>query len=84
MSGWQPIDTAPMNGTRVYVSNGRALVVAHWRPASATSGEGCVDAWRETAGWVDDDGNRLDPPPTHWQPAPTTQTQPPGSKAVDT
>ncbi len=36
MSAWQPIETAPRDGTYVLVSNGFGSWIAHWSPVSVS------------------------------------------------
>lgn len=54
MSEWQPIETAPCDGSRL-------LLYAYWS---------VVGSYRHFSGpgWFDDDGNSLIP--THWMPLP--------------
>lgn len=54
--GWQPIDTAPQDGTEILASDYDAIEVASW------------DAWAPGSGWIDRNGQRLFP--AWWQPLP--------------
>ena len=68
-AAWQPIETAPKDGTEVLLiisayndpSRGRAYVIARW----------------EWGGWIDDEEISIHPP-THWRPLP----QPPGEEEM--
>ncbi len=55
---WQPIDTAPKDGTRILVVGADGYVtIAHWQ---------------ETV-WLDDSFDCPDCPETHWMPLPGTK-----------
>ena len=58
-SRWQPIETAPRDGTEVLITHGRTTVVAWWSD---------IFGWRDWGdiGW----GGMQDVAPTHWQPLP--------------
>lgn len=53
---WQPIETAPKNGTEVLVYDDGAIMVSSWLDDG------------QRAGWWDN--GLMDPPPTHWMPLP--------------
>jgi hypothetical protein len=59
---WQPIETAPKDGTHV---------LAWWREEGDPP-----EVVRWSAGWVDDYGTRYIEP-THWQPLPSPPTKEP-------
>ena len=54
MSSWQPIETAPKDGTEILVWDGNEHQIL-W--------------WLDSVGWVGDD-DFTDKLPTHWQPLP--------------
>lgn len=56
MSEWQPIETAPKDGTEILVFDDGAYIVTPWIEGDDQSG------W-----W---DNGFMDPPPTHWMPLP--------------
>jgi hypothetical protein len=68
MSEWQPIETAPKDGTAVLVSEGRFCY--------------CVE-WNEEFDWWAVDDNKLGPfrlrgsAPTHWMPLPAPPKETP-------
>ena len=80
---WQPIETAPKDGTDIMLSNGAVVAEGHWLHV-----EGGIREHRDLEGryigqdedegydgWIDWFGGML-PEPTHWMPlpaAPTTQ-----------
>lgn len=73
MSAWQPIETAPKDGTKILVFVDGEIKIAHWETDSAHAGWdkafvplwvgfSCMDSyfneeWQETE-------------PTHWMPLP--------------
>lgn len=74
---WQPIETAPKDGTGILLSNGKDVAEGHWyfeeggttehrdldgRYIDQTDSDGY-------AGWLDWDGG-MQPAPTHWMPLP--------------
>lgn len=61
-SQWQPMDTAPKDGTRVLVTGSRYLPVAAFYGVYHPNAKGKPE-WR-----VCPSGHRLDP--THWMPLP--------------
>lgn len=66
MIKWQPIKTAPRNGTQILISDGDAVYAGFWREQWVFFDESCTveDGWIELNGWVDGYG------PTHWMPLP--------------
>ena len=69
---WQPIETAPEDGTTVLV-NDTTLGFTPWAVAYYMAGE-------EWSGWAYDnsylsDSNPLGPNPTHWMPLPPALEQ---------
>ena len=58
MPGWQPIDTAPHDGTEILASDYDAIEILTWS----------WDAWETGSGWIDRNGQRLFP--AWWQPLP--------------
>lgn len=70
---WQPIETAPRDGTYILVTNGRAngAWVAHCLPV-AVSGYRFGQPWRSVMlnhDHLSKGARHL--PPTHWMPLPT-------------
>lgn len=66
MSEWQPIETAPLNGTSVLLWQNGRWITGRWR------GEhyGEVLRW-DMGNWQSSDGiDLLYQPPTHWMPLP--------------
>ena len=63
--GWQPIETAPRDGTPILSFDGTDMAVIEW----------AYGAWRVA---VDEYGvNQIEAtPPTHWQPLPTPPSSP--------
>ena len=59
---WQPIETAPTDGTEVLICSPAWLAagIGAWTP----------DALPGRALWTSDDGAIYEPPPTHWMPLP--------------
>jgi hypothetical protein len=55
MNDWQPIESAPKDGTEVLVHDEGAVVIAWWSEEHA--------AWMEHG--------PMKPPPQHWMPLPT-------------
>lgn len=66
MSEWQPIETAPKDGTSILVWRRNQVLVAHWDIDKYAKTPrpywGAFDVWNKTS-------NRLTPP-THWMPMP--------------
>lgn len=58
---WQPIETAPMDGTHVLTWNGRWIAVSYWSAKDFYN----APAWHDTRS----DVNHIDHP-THWMPLP--------------
>jgi len=70
---WQPIETAPKDGTRVLIADAKNVETGQWSPAYY-SGTGYFVDYDE--GWDDDRYDaaqrfyRNGPQPTHWMPLP--------------
>lgn len=56
--GWQPIETAPKDGTPVLAWDEGAVCIVTWVSGDSVDPDGWYDV------------QRLDPAPTHWQPLP--------------
>jgi hypothetical protein len=56
--GWQPIDTAPHDGSEILASDYDVVEILSWS----------WDAWETGSGWIDRNGQRLYP--AWWQPLP--------------
>jgi hypothetical protein len=84
---WQPIETAPKDGTVVLLCRDKRVTAGHWEPERwptaaehhSTTGEylgqfetgECVEAW-----WYSEDGGFCNKsPPTHWMPFPPAPTK---------
>lgn len=83
LTGWQPIGTAPKDGTVIILFGNGRVTAGHWEPEKwpvaaeycGKTGEylgqyetgECIPAW-----WYSEDGGFADDsPPTHWMPLPT-------------
>ena len=73
MTEWQPIETAPKDGTAILVTCGELFAVVEWdeHAASYPSNEGV--GWRDAGdiGWAGTQGHM----PTHWMPLPQPPEQ---------
>lgn len=58
---WQPIETAPQNGTRI---------ILMWEPFGGVSEHVELGRWSERSGWVNTYGHAFTGYPTHWMPLP--------------
>ena len=71
MSEWQPIETAPKDGTSVIVYNGKYVTEACWLDQPDDDGH---TGWCESGfcfgGILYDLHNEMDDDPTHWMPLP--------------
>lgn len=68
--GWQPIETAPKDGTYILIHNDRGTCVAYFERG-----------WGQDGWWLLDDGKNYEIPlrgsaPTHWHPIPTPAQSP--------
>lgn len=63
MSEWQPIDTAPKDGTEVIVLIRPKVIRLGWFFAPSS----------RTANWCDENGRKIKP--THWMPLPLPPVQ---------
>jgi len=70
MSGWQPIETAPRDGTKIL---GTRLDGRNWEIEVIWLQQGRVELWDTYNGWLEDN---LEDGPTHWVPLP----EPPDDK----
>ena len=61
MIDWQPIETAPRDGTEFLATNGEYRFITAWRPADCRSGFGSIHS---CCGYYEDQK------PTHWMPLP--------------
>lgn len=64
MTEWQPIETAPKDGTRVLLWNGQEMFVAHWWNPSRS-----CPAWFFFFGSTSENDGTV-PNATHWMPLP--------------
>ena len=71
MTGWQPIETAPRDGTRVWLwlADEGFAVLGIWRPLIKPEPDEAPEMWwlPEMNFWQTDDGLH---DITHWQPLP--------------
>jgi hypothetical protein len=70
-SAWQPIDTAPADGTHVLVAFRRCIYTDDTRNFAKVR-EGWLDPHRDGGTWYTAEGYELEGPeePTHWMPLP--------------
>lgn len=74
MSEWQPIETAPKDGTLIDAWAGNKRVVnIRWEPEDYAKGECWAEAFPASRGMAGSDcfPAYLRPQPTHWMPTPT-------------
>lgn len=64
MSGWQPIETAPRDGTRLLLWWNERAMISFWADRVGFKG------WQPVSGEVLNVGNRAMWNPTHWMPLP--------------
>ena len=64
---WQPIDTAPKDGTDIWLGNKNNIRVGFWAGGKSYECRGTVDG-----GWRDNGVSDLHFTPTHWKPVPNT------------
>ena len=77
VSGWQPIETAPKDGTQIILTNGVSVAQGEWLHQEPYARENrdldgryiSQDEFDGFDGWIDFVGGML-PEPTHWQPLP--------------
>ena len=69
---WQPIETAPRDGTHVMVFPDNRYGGHGWAVAKWGSGHfgGMPGEVRHLTGWISDGGFFMGPQPTHWMPLP--------------
>lgn len=64
---WQPIETAPKDGTRILLFNSYQVRLGYW-------------GGKRPACWKEDSGRSLwGAPPTHWMPLPAPPTNSKGA-----
>ena len=68
MSKWQPIETAPKDGTKVLVW--RPSIGTHYEEPKELIAHADVDVWVEGNWWR----SRCNQQPTHWMPLPAPPT----------
>lgn len=84
LRGWQPISTAPKDGSYILVSNEHGAWIAHWAPV-AVSGYRFDQPWRSVMLNHDHIFASLRYlPPTHWVPLPAPPEADSASKASAT
>lgn len=73
--GWQPIETAPRDGTLIWTYDTKRSPESAMRVCWWTS------FYRDEEGWVDDDDS--EPEPTHWKPLPLSPASSGGASLPD-
>jgi len=63
---WQPIETAPKDGTCILIFDGKEVHEANWGRSWLES----VDNWAAPFSDQDEQGGRYEFTPTHWMPMP--------------
>jgi hypothetical protein len=87
--GWQPIATAPKDGTEVMLSNGVVVAQGHWlheesRTTVFRDSDGRYFDHEDSDGfdgWLDWSGGMI-PNPTHWRPLPNPPSPHPEEGAL--
>lgn len=69
MSTWQPMETAPKDGTLILALASWGMFITEWGTG------GCVDGWGVRDSCC---GSYEDQKPTHWMPLPDASTKPDG------
>lgn len=65
MTEWQPIETAPKDGTNIILCQGARVTAGEWY---SDRGDEDRDGWE---GWMSQDGGFADDdPPEYWMPLP--------------
>jgi hypothetical protein len=63
---WQPMETAPRDGTDIIVWDGEIRTLTHWDKASHVP----IYGWLTLVCHDPEDMDLMDPTPTHWMPLP--------------
>ena len=75
MNEWQPIDTAPKDGTIIIITTGDATGTGRWRRVASVDTLNDIDGiaqFKGVYGWHSVSDKRLnDAKITHWMPLPT-------------
>ena len=72
LQGWQPIETAPKDGSSIWLWNGREMIVGWWETSRPFPNSDHFNDWcsgHETAGIYEAGFTRVYGP-THWMPLP--------------
>lgn len=82
MSDWQPIETAPKNGTAVWVATAGAMRVAFWKDGPQYEYRGSVGGgWRDWFAYEHPRATHdLQFTPTNWMPLPAPPVGPEKTK----
>jgi Protein of unknown function (DUF551) len=72
LTGWQPIETAPRDGTEILMTNGVDVSSGQWfsEYGGTFDRDGAPNCDERDAGWMDWSGG-MQPDPTHWMSLPT-------------
>ena len=77
LTGWQPIETAPRDGTEILMTNGVDVSSGQWFSAYGGTCDqtGTPNGDDRDAEWMDWSGG-MQPDPTHWMPLPPPPIEP--------
>lgn len=79
MSEWQPIETAPRDGTRVLGADGITVDIMHWSTSVWANGGGWVNDLARSDTWVYSPDYWMQIPKSPWtgrdQPMPTAKLE---------
>lgn len=72
MTAWQPIETAPKDGTRILLFDGMGIAIASWWVPDPTDFDDDDDFDEPLPGWCVESAECVEfwHEPTHWMPLP--------------